>query len=301
MLYLNPSLVYFYEYCIDALPLNGSIVLKREMTAKGETISMSVSLPLTGLPEALTAPAGEMLAEVFSLPYTDILADLERFTFTQSGGDVSITVASPRRSISFIIDEAASSAETVHWEGFVRITPAVGNDEPPLSAAFTYKTTQRLWEDEDWVNHEDFTWQLSVEPDFSLMDADDPFRSSYVDFPPTSVEASLAYSLQTDKPNRPVNLEMNISAMLPDAEVKVNADLRSASPWAHEALPTTGGESVLTLTDARREELVALLTANAVQVISTLNPQPAATAIPDAAEVQADTPAAEPTAVPPME
>ena len=48
-------------------------------------------------------------------------------------------------------------------------------------------------------------------------------------------------------------------------------------------------------------KLLSLLTANAVQVISTLNPQPAATAIPDAAEVQAETPAAEPTAVPPME
>lgn len=299
MLYLNPSLVYFYEYCIDALPLEGSIILKREMTAKGETISMSVSLPLTGLPEALTAPAGEFLAEIFSLPYTDILAGLERVTFTQSGGDVSITVASPQRSISFIIDEAASNAETVHWEGFVRITPAVGSNEPPLSAAFTYKTSHRLWEDEEWVSHEDFTCLASIEPDFSLMDADDPFRSSYVDFPPVSVEASFEYALETDKASRPVDLAVRISAVLPDAELEVNADLRTTNPWAHETLPTSGGEELFKLSDAREAELLEMLTTNAVAVVSTLNPAPAVPEMTEASTTEA--PAAEPTAVPPMQ
>lgn len=299
MLYLNPSLVYFYEYCIDQLPLSGNIILKREMTAKGETIGMSVSLPLTSLPTEVTEPAGEMIANLFSLPYTDILSGIERITFTQSGGDVSITVASPQRSISFIIDDAASNAETVHWDGFVRITPAVGNDEPPLSAAFTYKTSHKLWEDEDWVKHEDYTYFVSIEPDFSLTDADDPFRSSYVDFPPVSVEAELAYSLQTDKANRPVDLDMTVKAVLPDAEVTVNADLRTTSPWAHDVLPMEGGEELLKLTAERSSELLKRLAENAAAVVNEM----AALAVPAPTEIPApaEEPEAAPTAVPPLE
>lgn len=302
MLYLNQSLVYFYEYCIDALPLSGNILLKREMTAKGETIGMSVSLPLTSLPEELTAPAGAMLAEILSLPYTDMLSNLERITFNQSGGDVSITVASPQRSISFILDETASNAETVHWEGFVRITPAVGSDEPPVSAAFTYKTSHKLWEDEEWVKHEDFTYLVSVEPDFSLSEADDPFRSSYVDFPPVSIDASFEYSLETDKSNRPVNLDVSIHAVLPDAEVGVQAALRTTNPWEHEVLPTNGGENLTKLSEARREELLELLTTNAVSIMTTLHAAPAEEA-EEAGEVATPTemPAEEPTAVPPLE
>lgn len=297
-LYLNPSLVYFYEYCIDAAPLNGTIQLNREMTAKGETIGMSVSLPLPGMPEELTQPIGEMIAEIFSLPYTDILSDLTSISFGQSGGDVSVSVSSPKRTISFIIDENASNAETVHWEGFVRITPAVGNDEPPLSAAFTYKTSHRIWEDEEYAIHEDFSYLLSAEPDLSLMDEDDPFRSTYVDFPALSLEAGFNYLLQTDRANRPVQLEMTLNAQLPDAKLGLTANLRTAERWEHELLPMTGAENLLAMSDARVEELLKLLTTNAIQTMSTLN---ADTAIVALEPVATPEPASAPTAVPPVQ
>jgi len=293
MLYLNPSLVYFYEYCIDALPLNGNIILKREMTAKGETTSMSVSLPLTDLPEEVTAPLGELMAGIFSLPYQNIFTDLERITLTQSGSDVSISLASPQRSISLIVDEAASNAESVLWEGFVRITPAVGNDEAPLSAAFTYKSSRKLWEDEEWVKHEDYSYFLAAEPDFSLTAEDDPFRSSYLDFPPVSLEADLAYSLETDKANRPVDLDIRLSAILPDAEFSVTADLRTGNPWEHAVLPVSGGEELLALSSESCSELKQLLLENAVKLMSNIGGVPE---VPAAIENPSDA-----TAAPPIE
>ena len=301
VMYLNPSMVYFYEYCIDALALEGDILMEREMTAKGETIGMSVSLPMPELPEEVTSPLGEMLAGIFQLPYTDLLSDLQRITFQQAGGDVSITVASPQRSISFVVDETASNAETVNWEGFVRITPAVGSDEPLLSAAFTYKTSHRLWQDDEWVDHEDYSCFVSVEPDTSMMSADDPFLSSYVDFPPVTVDAALNYSRETDKPNRPVELAIRINAILPDAELGIDANLRSGNPWEHVALPTTGGEDMRSMSEERVNELLLLLTKNAVQTMSTLNlSQPDADA-PTVDEATTKPAAAEPTIVPPME
>lgn len=267
-LYLNPSLVYFYEYCIDMLPLTGSIYLEREVTAMGETIGTSISMPLPKLPEELTAPVSEKLAEVFALPYNDILSDVQSFSYQKAGGDVSISIASPSRTISFIVDENVSNAETQQVEGFVRITPAPGNEEAPLSAAFTYKTSHRIWEDDDWVLHEDNTIYLSIEPDTSLMDADDPFRSSYIDFPALLLDAAFNYSQQTDMEGRPVKLAVEIRTVLPDAEVNITANLKTAEKWAHEELPTEGAEDMLQMDAERRNALLAEAAENALKAMT---------------------------------
>ena len=183
----------------------------------------------------------------------------------------------------------------------MRITPAVGSDEPPLSAAFTYKTSHRLWQDDEWVDHEDYSCFVSVEPDTSMMSADDPFLSSYVDFPPVTVDAALNYSRETDKPNRPVELAIRVNAILPDAELGIDANLRSGNPWEHVALPTTGGEDMRSMSEERVNELLLQLTKNAVQTMSTLNlSQPDADA-PTVDEATTQPAAAEPTIVPPME
>jgi len=298
-LYLNPSLVYFYEYCIDAIPLSGNISLQREVTAMGETIGMTISLPLPPLPEELTKPAGEALATLFGLPYADLLTDLQSVSYHQAGGDVSISVSSPKRTISFIIDEVASNAETEHWDGFIRITSAAGNNEPPLSAAFTYKSSRKLWEDEEYAIHEDYSYKVSLEPDLSLMAEDDPFRSSYLDFSPVSLDTTFNYLLQTDRPNRPVRLEITMAAQLPDAEVSISANLRTAERWAHEILPDIGGENILTLSDERVEALLKQLTKNASETMSHLVTTPAIVAAP-AAEASA-APVSAPTAVPPIQ
>lgn len=294
-LYLNPALIYFYEYCIDALPLRGSVILEREMTAMGETTSMNVSLPLPPLPEEITAPIGEMLAEVFALPYTDILSGLESLSISQSGGDVSLSVSSPQRTVSLIVDEIAENAETVHWEGFVRITPAITSDEAPLSAAFAYKTSHRLWEDEDYNTHEDFTWMMSVEPDLSLMSEDDPFRSRYVDFPALSMSAEVGYT-KSYKAGAPVQLAISLAGVLPEAEIGLTASLKVAERWAHETLPTTGAENWATLSAERIEALRSTLMANAIATMTTLNGAAEQTAEAEP-EVQAD----EETPVPPMQ
>lgn len=272
-LYLNPSLVYFYEHCIDLLPLTGSIYLEREVTAMGETIGTSVSMPVPALPEEITAPVSEKLAEVFALPYNDILKDVQSFSYQKAGGDVSIGIASPSRTISFIVDENVSNAETQQVEGFVRITPAPGNDEAPLSAAFTYKTSHRIWEDDEWVMHEDNSLYFSIEPDTSLMDADDPFRSSYIDFPALLLDATFNYSQQTDMEGRPVKLAVEIRTVLPDAEVSISASLKTAEKWAHEDLPTEGAEDMTRMDDARREALLEEAAINALEAMTPSAPE----------------------------
>lgn len=291
-MYLNPSMGYFYNACIDALPLEGDLVLEREMSALGENVSMTISLPLPKLPEELTVPAGEMLASVFSLPYSDVLGDLDRVTMTQSTGDISVSLSSPERTISLIIDESASNAETVMLDGFIRITPAAGNEEQPLYAAFAWKTKHTVYQDAEWIRHDDNSFELSVEPDLSLLAEDDPFRNAYVDFAPMKIALAVNYYNKTDNAYRPVQVDVILDAQLPDAELGMNAQLRVTEMWQLENLPTAGAQNLLQLSDEQINELLATLTTNAVITMTTLNTTPDAAQEPDAGVAETPVPPA---------
>ena len=272
-LYLNPAMLWFYEHCIDAAPLHGNIMLERETTMMGETTAMTISLPLLPLPSELTAPLGRLMQQAFTLPYDDALAGLERLSIRMAGQDCSVSLSSPQRTVAVLLT-ATEEAESRRCDGFLRITPALGNDQPPLSAAFAYTSSHRLWEDEDYNTHEDFAWALEVTPDMSLVSPEDVFHSTYVEFVPLAFGAKAEYT-KRDKVSSPVQLALEVSATLPDAEVSLTASLKVAERWTHDVLPTTGGEDITTMTPERKAELRTQIIQNAVQTMMNLNAVPA--------------------------
>ena len=272
-LYLNPAMLWFYEHCIDVAPLSGSVLLEREMTMMGETTALGISLPLPTLPQELTAAMSEILCGVYALPEADLFAGMERISIRQAGEDMSVSLSGPQRTISLIVDERAENAESLQCSGSLRITPAVGSSEAPLSAAFAYRTSHRIWEDEDYTTHEDFTWAVETMMDESVIAEDDPFGSTYAEFAPLSLTASVSY-IRKEKEGSPVQLNIDLAAVLADAEVTVDANLRIAERWAHELLPMTGAEDIMTMSDARREELRTLFVTNAMHTMTLLLAQP---------------------------
>ena len=98
MTYLNPTMVYFYEACIDALPLEGDIILSREMSARGEIVSAKVSLPIPQLPEKLAAPVNAAVTAIFGLAEADVMAGMNRIEITQLG---------TKREIAFVGDKCS--------------------------------------------------------------------------------------------------------------------------------------------------------------------------------------------------
>jgi len=274
-LYLNPAMIWFYEHCIDVIPLTGSILLEREMTLLGETTAMTISLPLPPLPEELTAPIGEAAANLFGLPYQDVFSGMDRISIRQTEGELSVSLTSPARTISLIVDEAEESEESTAWNGFLRVTPAVNSEDPPLSAAFTCKSGHSIWQDEDYSTHEDLMWSLSIEPDLSQMAEDDPFHSRYVDFTPVAFSANIGY-LKKDKPDSPVQLSLDVKAVLSDAEIGLTGKLKTEERWDHEVLPITGMEDLSGMPEARLMELKETLIRNTVTIMTTLDGAPAA-------------------------
>ncbi len=290
-LYLNPELAYFYEYCIDALPLEGDVLLGSEMSALGESVGMTVSLPVPELPEELTAPAGEFLARWLNLPYQDLLSDIDRVSYVRSAGDVTINAASAARTVSVVFTDGSETADAANITGYVRIDPAAGSTEAPLAASFAFKTSHTVTDEESGARHDDTTLAMSIAPDLTLLDEDDPFRSSYIDFAPLGLEIALEYFTRTPQAeNTATRLEIALKLQLPDAEVGLEADLRTASSWALENLLTVGAEDVLTLTEDRKATLLEMLRSNAIGAMVQLN-TPAMPDEPVADESVAEEPA----------
>lgn len=280
VIYLNPTLVYFYNACIDALPLQGTIQLNKQMSALGETIGMSVSLPLPALPRDLTDPIGKLLADVFNLPGENVLDGVNQVTFEQSGGDISIILGGSERTISFILDESAENAESVIWDGFIRIVPSALSDEPSMFASFSYRYNINNYQDDNWVRHSVRTVSLQLQPDLSLLEEDDPFRSRYVDFAPIGFNTVIDLYNATGGEGQPVKMLIDLGLTLPDAELAINANLRMSEKWAHENLPKSGALNAFEVTADEWTSFLDEMKEKAITTMLNLNGAPTTTEVP---------------------
>ena len=291
--YLNPTMVYFYEACIDALALEGDVILSREMSGMGDVVNTTVSLPLPVLPEKVTAPANELAEKIFGLENVTWFSEMDRVVVNQSGFEKNITLSGEKRTMTISATEIEAVEDADAWKGTVKVIPNAGVNENALSAGFSLSAGHKIWQDEKYLDHDTSKFSIEINPALENLDEDDPFRSSYVEFQPISVSLSVDYRNNPNQANSAVQVNVDVDANLPDAQVQAAVVLRITNPMEMKDLPTTGTEDFTQMTDIRKDELLQALIANAVQTMATLNA--------DALEapVSADAPQAEATVVPP--
>ncbi len=271
--YLNPTMVYFYNACIDALPLTGDVVLRREMSALGEVLSTTIELPLPALPGELTSAVGGVLADVFSLPYEDALDGADRLVLTATEDALAFTLQGSSRTIALNATQTVVADKPL-IAGTLSITPAVGMDEAPLFAAFTWQHDQRIYEDEDtYRTHDVSSYVLSLTPDAAL--------EGGIDFAAINVALSVDYHTDLHTEGSPVQINIDLAASLPDAEIGLELLLRTRSGWALDRLPTEGAIDVSTLSEEDAKRLRETFVREAVKTIIGLNP-PVSTEAPAA-------------------
>ena len=296
--YLNSSMVYFYEACIDALDLQGDINLSREMSALGEVVSTTVSLPVPALPETLTAPVEDAAAAILGLEEYPLLEGVNRVVMMQSGAEKSLTLSGEKRNISITATKTPAEDHVNAMAGEIKVIPNAGVEENALSAAFTCAYGQKIWQDEKYLDHDTTEFAIAIEPALANLDVDDPFRSSYVEFQPVSLNMTVDYRNNPNQANSAVQININVDAQLPDAQVQAEAVLRITTAMEMKALSTAGAEDLTQMTDERKDELLQVLLGNAVMTMANLNAD--ALEIPAATEEAAETaPMAEATVVPP--
>lgn len=263
--YLNPSLSYFYDAVIDALPLSDDLTMVRKLSTRGELISSELVMPL---------PENK--------------GNWASLTLTVTGSETALTLTGSEQAITLGLTESAISADRTFWEGHFRYLPAEGT---LLSAAFTLDKEFTASTDEaDGRAHEMTHWVLKAKPDLNHLEADDPTRDNYADFDEITVDFSTHYSGRA-LDNNPTTLELAITAQLPAVSLETAIALRTTSPWVLTPLPTDGAESVLELTGERVQELLGEFSRNAALTMTSLTTLPTETAEADA----------EPTLVPPAQ
>lgn len=291
MTYLNPNLVYFYEACIDALPLKGDIVLAREMSAQGEIVSAKVSLPVPELPAAVSSPIGAAAASLFGDSYQDLLAGMDRVEFSQNGSERALIISGAKRVMTISANVTNPDEHTTGYEGVIEIQPVEGQ-ETALTADFRCSVGHRIWQDEKYIDHDTSTFTFAIEPAADIAGAE----SNNADFDPVSVAWSVDYRNNPYQSNSPVQVNYGLEAQLSGASVQAEAVLRIYTQLTMQNLPTAGAENAAALSEERKAELIETFVSNAVLTMANLNGEPMEATAADATEE----PAAEPTAVPPM-
>lgn len=285
--YLNPQMLYFYEACIDAIELNGDVVLSREMSALGEVVKTTVELPLPKMANTLTEDVDRAVTGLLELPYDDLLADVDRIRVTQSGKERSITLYSDVRTVTLVAEVSTSAAGETVMAGTISISPVDDTQEKLYSAAFKCSHSHRIWQDEKYLDHDTSAFSLSIEPDAASVE--DGFQ-------PVGVEVSVDYRHNPNKQEGPAQVNINVDAQLPDANVAVEAVMRITTEMTMAQLPETGMQDVTAMSDEEREILLNTFVLNAMDAMSALYETET-----DASVVNETTPAAaEPTAVPPV-
>lgn len=298
MTYLNPNMVYFYEACIDALPLEGDIILFREMSALGEIVSAKVSLPIPQLPQTLTAPINAAVQALFGLSDADVMAGMNRLEITQEGSVHGIAFSGEKCTLSITADVSAPDADTTAYDGSIRIVPV--SEGEAVAADFTATASHKIYQDEKYLDHDTIAFTFAVENAAEVLAADEPIKGCCVDFKPVVVSFTQDYRNNPYKENGAVQVNYNLDLTLPDASVQVETVLRITTQMQLEALTTSGAENLQTMTEDRKDALVQAFLDNAAQMMQNLGGAPAEAAPAEEAPSDEDVPQAEPTTVPPM-
>ncbi|MGN1367484.1 MAG: hypothetical protein ACI4WX_01330 [Aristaeellaceae bacterium] len=275
--YLNPQMLYFYEACIDALPLNGNVVLSREMSAMGEVVSTAMELPLPPLPDELTATVGKAAKALLHLSDENLLEGVERLVMRQSGQEKTFTLSSSKHTVT-LSAAGTTAAGSTDLSGTISILPGQNGQGDAVTAAFSYALSNRVWQDEKYLNHDTTEFALAIKP------VDDEAQ-----FQPLELAWTLDYRNNPSQQDSPVQVNLNVDAKLPDAQITAEAVMRITTQMKMETLPTTGAEDAGKLTDTRKEELLnsfVLGMANLVTSQNTSEPEstePAATDVPEPA------------------
>ena len=269
--YLNPTMVYFYEACIDALPLEGEITLAREMSASGEITSTMISLPIPQLPSKVVEAVSQTAKEIFGLPYDDMLANIKQLIYVTNGNHKSITLNGTKRNITIDANAACDESGLNELAGTIRITPEIGVDENAFLASFNCTYGNRNWQDENYLSHEQTSFAISFDPHLEALSADDPFRGAYVDFSPVSLALVLEYRNNTFQQGSPAQLNFSATSQVRDAQFQLEGVLRITTQLQFSALETEPVVDIDSLSVDDKRRLLDQFHENAVHMMANLN------------------------------
>ncbi len=265
-LYLHEGYQWYYEQCIDHMPLTGSVVLERQVTALGEPVSMLLSLPVTGL------------------------GKLKEIDISQEGNARQLSLIYEDKAVRIsgeVLGEQINEGEISYQV----------DGEKNLLAHYTLQSSSKEGMDEKGRNTERYEWSIKATP--ALEQVSEGELSDYIDFAPFQMDGTLLlYSLP--EAYRPTTMELVANLQVDECDVKVQAKLKTSSSWEIPSAPQQAASwDLATMTKEERATLWEDWLKNLFLGLSVFEPaDPAATEAPMEAPTEATAQQPESTVIP---
>lgn len=231
--YLNPNLMYYYTEMVRSLKLDGTLVLERQLTTLGESIRTEITLPL---------PENEQ-------GYTQL-------HLKQENGEAALTLSGDVQTLRLTSKESAVSDDAGTWQGTVQVIPNdLSEDNKAWSVGFTLKMLHSNSIDSDAREHDVTTWDVTVQPDLSHLEADDANRAYYQAFEPITGKIRIHFHSKNAQ-SSPTTMEVEADLDFGDATLSLQATLKSTSPWVVQPMNMTNALNLATMTDEQKTELL---------------------------------------------
>ena len=240
-LYLQPSYLAWYQQVVDAMPMEGDIVLERTTTPQGQSRGYLLDL------------------QVGSNKY-----QLNRLTLSNEGEETEYTLyfADKTMYLSVTVNDADN------YSGLFQLTPAEGEG---ISASYSLAVTQLNYTDTDGRHHEEADYQLTAEPLFSQLEPADS-AATYVDFGDVNVHVITSfYSKSGD--STPVTASVSMDATVGSNLLQLAVTLKSASPWKLPEMPTGSTKDLSAMTAKQRSTVLNNWISNGLTSLSLRQPE----------------------------
>lgn len=206
-LYVNGNLLYFYQEALNSLNLSGSVRMSKRVSAMGELLRFSLSLPLDKRTTGYESLSIEMVDQLT--------------VYTLRNSDRIISLALPDMEVF-----RQPTFNTSVWFAYIQ-----NNTDQPMNTAFRadIQKNNETYNDENEKSHETDQYYIRLEPDTKYLPADADL-SHLSESEPVTADIDLHYSSKYAQ-NSATTLE--IKAEITDGEsiMKIEGKVKTAAPW----------------------------------------------------------------------
>lgn len=235
--YLNKALMWYYEALIDALPIAGDVAIEHTVTAKGDRLYASLTLPLVNV---------------------DGLTELK---MEQEPGVSTYTVTGEAGQLIMTVEDARGTTTT----GTLTVLPVDGD---ALDVAYVIRKETSAYTDDKTNNHEIAEWTIDLTQNDVVEEA--------MAFVPTTISIQQHYYSKMLN-DQSTTLELSASLVSGSDSFVFKCKLTTAlGNVSLDDLPREGAKDLSAMTDEERAELWADLFANALVFYGTSAQQEAA-------------------------